>query len=152
MGPKHNSELSDRFLIQALPDIHTSYRLCDKRAASAKGKVAEMIQKSAIEEISPSKGFYSSLLFLVPKKDGGQWPVINLKALKHFVQKQYFKVDSIHDFKDLLMPKDWLAKVDLKDAFFTMPTYSNHKKYLRFVFQQWAYQFNRLPFYLCSAP
>ena len=96
-----------------------------------------MIQKSAIEEINSSKGFYSSLLFLVPKKDGGQCPVINLKALNHFVQKQHFKVDSIHDLKDLLMSKDWLAKVYLKDAFFTMPIsmHSYCKKYLRFIFQ-----------------
>ena len=53
-------------------------------------------------------GFYSNL-FLVPKKDGGQRPVINLKALNNFVNKEHFKMGGIHTLKDLLKREDWLA-------------------------------------------
>ena len=62
-------------------------------------------------------GFYSNL-FLIPKKDGGQHLVINLKVLNRFVQKEHFKMEGIHTVKDLLRQGDWLAKVDLNDAFF----------------------------------
>ena len=82
-------------------------------------EITELLQKNAIEEVIPllQPGFYSNL-FLVPKKDGGQRPVINLKALNRFVLKENFKMEGIHTVKDLLRQGDWLAKVDLKDSFF----------------------------------
>ena len=99
----------------------------------------------------PSAGFYSNLS-LVPKKDGGQRPVINLTALNKFLQSQHFKMEGIHTLRDIIKPGDWLAKVDLKDAFFTIPIDQPHRKHLRFSFQGRAYQFNCLPFGLTSAP
>jgi len=53
------------------------------------GEITKLLQKQAIQLVeSPSeKDFYSNL-FLVPKKDGGQRPVINLKALNSFVHPE----------------------------------------------------------------
>ena len=61
-------------------------------------------------------------------------------------------MEGIHNLKDLLQPGNWLAKVDLKDAFFTVPMHHQYRKYLRFTFQGKTYQFTCLPFGLCSAP
>ena len=44
------------------------------------------------------------------------------------------------------------AKIDLKDAFFSIATYLNHKKFLRFMFKGKTYQFNCLHFSLSLAP
>jgi len=51
-----------------------------------------MLSYGAAKETTPANGFYSTLL-LVPKKDGGQCPVINLKALNQCVQKQLQSAD-----------------------------------------------------------
>ena len=131
--------------------VPTPPHLSTEQLQLIREEVAEMVQKRAVEQIHPSKGFYSNL-FLVPKKDGGQRPVINLKALNRFVQKHHFKMEGIHNLKDLLQPLDWLGKVDLKDAFFTIPIHANHRQYLRFMFLEKAYQFTCLPFGLSSAP
>ena len=52
-------------------------------ATQSQLKVGELLQKGAVAEVDPQGGFYSTL-FLVPKKDGRQRPVISLKALKYF--------------------------------------------------------------------
>ena len=95
----------------------------------------------------PQGGVYS-VLFLVPKKDGGQRPVINLKALNQFVQAHHFKMEGIHSLKEVLKP----GEVDLKDAFFIIPIHVASRKYLRFTFQGKVYEFNCLPFGLSLAP
>ena len=40
-------------------------------------------------------GFYLNLL-LVPKKGGGQRPIVNLKALNEFVVPFHFNMEGIH--------------------------------------------------------
>ena len=50
----------------------------------------------------PLEGGFYSTLFLVPKKDGGQKPVVSLKALNEFVTVPHFKMESIHTLKNLL--------------------------------------------------
>lgn len=45
-----------------------------------------------------------------------------------------------------------LVKIDLKDAYFTVPVWKNHQKFLRFVWKETMYEFACLPFGLASAP
>ena len=61
-------------------------------------------------------------------------------------------MEGVYTLKQILNPGDWLAKVDLKDAFFVIPIHVAHRKYLRFMFQRKVYEFNCLPFGLSSAP
>ena len=91
-------------------------------------EVESLVQKEAISEISmptnemlSEKGFVSQL-FAVPKKDGGIRPVVNLKVLNSYAKQVSFKMEGIHLLKDLLCPGDWMAKVDLKDAYFAIPS------------------------------
>ena len=54
--------------------------------------------------------------------------------------------------RDLVNPEDWLAKVDLKDAYFAISIHQVYHKCLRFMYQGKHYQFQCLPFGLSSAP
>ena len=65
-------------------------------------EIAEMLQKGAIQVVSPLKGEFISTVFLVKKKDGGNRPVINLKQLNSFVVYQHFKMEGLDLLKHLI--------------------------------------------------
>jgi len=78
-------------------------------------EVAELISKGTIVETQPSPKNFVSQIFLVEKKDGGQRPVINFKSLNQFVKAAHFKMEGL--LPDLLQPGNWMAEMDLKDAY-----------------------------------
>jgi hypothetical protein len=54
------------------------------------GKILELEQKSAIWRVNPRPDQFISQIFLVPKKDGSQGPVVNLKPLNRLMAKRKF--------------------------------------------------------------
>ena len=117
-------------------------------------ELALLVSKGAItclEPTMPVTGFYSTV-FLVLKKESRRRLVINLKALNSWVQPQHFKMKGIHTLREVLIQNDWLAKLDLKDAYFIVPVHRDHQRYLWFVVEQVHYQFTYLPFGLSYAP
>jgi ribonuclease HI len=115
-------------------------------------EIEQMLQKHAIEEVNPTTpGFYSTF-FLVPKKDGGQRPVLNLKGLNHFVKVKTFKMVTLQVVLSHLQKGDWMASLDLKDAYFHVPVQPGFRPFLRFEFLGKVYQFKVLPFGLSTAP
>ena len=61
-------------------------------------------------------------------------------------------MEGTHLLRDLLQPQDWLGKIDLKDAYFVIPIWKEHRKYLRFVWKSTLLEFACLPFGLTAAP
>ena len=50
-------------------------------------EVDSLLAKGAVHEVEPVDGQFISTIFLVDKKTGGKRPVINLKYLNQFVEK-----------------------------------------------------------------
>ena len=115
-------------------------------------EIDEMLIKNAIEEVDPlTPGFYSTF-FLIAKKDGGQRPIINLKGLNKFIQVKTFRMQTPQSVLSLLRQGDWLASLDLKDAYFHVPILHKHRRYLQFAYQSKIYQFKVFPFGMLSSP
>ena len=119
-------------------------KACDEISALLDKKVIVSVQ-------NPSCGFYSSI-FLLPKKTGDYRPIINLKKLNSFVGYNHFKMGGMESVKFLIRQGDWLAKLDLKDAYLTVPVKSEHEPFLRFSWRDRRFQFTYLPFGLSLPP
>ena len=128
------------------------YPFSVKEKGLVETEVKGMMEKGAITQVNPSLGQFVSPLFLVPKKDGSQRPVINLKKLNSHVLYEHFKMEGLHLLKDLVQPHDFMVKVDLKDAYFSVPVKEQHCPFLRFRWGERLYQFNCMPFGLGPAP
>ena len=92
-----------------------------------------MLSKKAIETVElPCQDQSLSSIFLVPKKDGGNRPVINLKSLNTHIPYHHFKMESSSLLKELLQKEDFMCKIDLKDAYFSVPLHQNSQRFVRF--------------------
>ena len=111
-----------------------------------------MLAKGALEIArDPGTGFYSRL-FLVEKATGGWRPVIDLSHLNDFVQLTPFKMETVASVLLSVREGDFLAYLDLKDAYFQIPIHGSSRKLLRFMSEGTVYQFKALCFGLSTAP
>ena len=123
-----------------------------KRTHLISEEVQKLLAKGAIKVVSPCHNQFLNRIFVVPKKDGSQRPVINLRPLNQFMRSIHFKMESLSMMKDLLRQDDWMASIDLKDAYLSVAVWEGHRRYLRFMWQDTIYEFQSLPFGLCSTP
>ena len=111
-----------------------------------------MMEKNVLEVVeNPSPGFYSRL-FLVENATGGWRPVIDLSPLNAFVLQTRFKMETVASVMASIREGDFMASLDLKDAYFQIPIHPDSRKYLRFVSGGVVYQFKALCFGLSTAP
>ncbi|KAI2665252.1 Transposon Ty3-G Gag-Pol polyprotein [Labeo rohita] len=90
--------------------------------------------------------------FIVPKKDGGLRPILDLRVLNRSVMKLMFKMLTVKQVVSQIRSEDWFVTIDLKDAYFHVSILPQHRKFLRFAFRGEAYQYRVLPFGLALSP
>ena len=79
-------------------------------------------------------------------------PVLNLQSLNRHVSKAHFKLEDIRSLKDILHQNDFMAKLDLKEAYFSLPIAVLSRRFLQLNWKGKLLQFICLPFRLSSAP
>ena len=134
------------------PVSFPTYRAGSPRAQALRREVEVMLAKGALQIArDPGPGFYSRL-FLVEKATGGWRPVIDLSHLNDFVQLTPFKMETVASVLLSVREGDFLASLDLKDAYFQIPIHGSSRKLLRFMSEGTVYQFKALCFGLSTAP
>lgn len=115
-------------------------------------EIKQLLLSGAIIKCHDVPGQFISNIFLIPKKDGKFRFILNLKKLNKFVDTPHFKMEDIRTASKLVSKFDFMANIDLKEAYFFIPIHSSSRKYLRFKFQGQVYEFQCLAFGLSSAP
>ena len=113
-------------------------------------EVEKFLRKGAIEEVEPCKNQFLSNIFKIPKKGGRRRPVVDMSDLNSFIEPVHFKMEDLSYLPSVLQREDFMCKIDLQDAYQTIPIAKKSRIYLRFLWRRRLYQF--LPFGLRSSP
>ena len=133
-------------------------KMSKKQFSLVEQEVLEILEKGAIQKVTraifepPKQGQFLSHLILVEEKDGGNRPVINLKNLSKFIPYEHFEMEGVHCLKFILEQDDFLWKIDLKEAYFSVPLNKNSQKFVRFQKSGNIYEFLCFSFGLGPAP
>lgn len=115
-------------------------------------EIDKLVTKGVIVETNHCGKEFLSTIFIRPKKDGSYRLILNLKNLNEHVEYQHFKMDTLQSAVRLMTPNCYMASVDLRDAYYSVPIHREHQKYLRFRWQGKLFQFTCLPNGLACAP
>ena len=115
-------------------------------------EVHKLLEKGVITKVSPRPGQILSSIFLRPKKDGSHRLILNLKRFNEAVRLYHFKMDSLSTITKFVTKNCFMASVDMKDAYYSIPIKSSDRKFLRFIWEGNLYEFTCLPNGLSCAP
>ncbi len=124
------------------------------KASVLQQELSSLLHKGAIEEVPQldiERGFFSRY-FLVPKRDGGLRPILDLRRFNFSLYKGKFKMLTIKTIMSQVQEGDWFVTIDLKDSYFHIQVVQRHRRFVRFAFGGKAYQYKVLPFGLALAP
>ena len=124
----------------------------EKQNVAINTLLQKMIDKNVIERTEAVPGQIISNIFVVPKQDGTFRLILNLKNLNEHVEKIHFKMETLKTAVQLVKKGCYFAKLDFKDAYYSIPVHKHFRKYLRFQWMGQLYQFTCLPNGLSSCP
>ena len=116
-------------------------KMSKEQFSLVKHEILERLEKGPIQKLVPKQGQFLSNLFLVEKENGGNRPVINFKTFNKFIAYEHFKMEGVHCLKLLLKQDDFLCKIDLKEAYFSVPLNKNSQNFVRFQWSGNMYEF-----------
>ena len=115
-------------------------------------EISKLIKKGVITESQNVIGQYISPIFLRPKSDGTFRLILNLKKFNELQPKIHFKMDTIWSILNLIKKDCFMAKLDLKDAYYSVSIKPLDRKFLKFVHKGKLYEFCSLPNGLSVGP
>lgn len=115
-------------------------------------KIEKLLHKGVIEETTHCVGEYISTISIRPKKDGTYRLILNLKSLNDHLEYHHFKMDTLQSAIRLMKQNCYMAPVDLRDAYYSVPIDKEYQKFLRFSWKGKLFQFTCLPNGLSCAP
>ena len=149
----------DKFIIDIvthglLLNFHDNYRPSKYPFQYPRGKketdvinkeISDLLRKGVICISPPMPGDYFSNLFTREKKDGTMRTILNLKYLNEECDTHHFKMETLKQALHMIQPNSYLASIDIKDAFYSVPIHPDHRKYLKFMWSDISLQFDVMP-------
>lgn len=118
-----------------MPPIPSSFgtriQLSDTEIEICHQEISNLCRKGAIERVAECKGQFLSPFFVIQKSSGDWRFILNLKRLNEYIMAPHFKLENWKTVVRLLSPGDFLASIDIQDAYLHLPIRPEDRKFLR---------------------
>ena len=115
-------------------------------------EIVKLLNKGVIELTERGPLDYLSTIFLRPKTDGTHRMILNLKQLNKKVVYHHFKMDTLWSVIHMMKPGCYMASIDIKDAYYSVPIDDYDRRFLKFEWDSNIYQFTCFPNGLALCP
>ena len=132
--------------------LPNEYRQNKKQKSVLQTQIDDLVDRGIVSKVPYTPDLFVSNVFGRMKPNGDIRMIIDLSDLNDSVKKFHFKMDHLDVALDLVDQGVFMSSIDLKDAYYSIPIWDNHRKYLSFQWESEMFQFNVLPFGLSSAP
>ncbi|KAL1922220.1 uncharacterized protein VTP21DRAFT_9759 [Calcarisporiella thermophila] len=103
------------------PTQKTPHQPRKRRSHSGRGE--STAKETGKEEVPMNTPGVVSNIFVIERRSGKLRPVVDLRHLNLSVKKERFKMEILQSILPLIRRHDWMTSIDLKDAFFHIPSY-----------------------------
>ena len=104
-------------------------------------EISKLLQKGVVKPSYHEEGEFISPIFVTPESDGGYRVILNLKSLKKYINTEHFKMHGLKKILKLVERNCYMAALDIKDAYYSLPVDESFQKYLIFVWKGTLYRF-----------
>ena len=128
------------------------HRLDEEEKVAVDEEITKLLDKEVIAPSEHEAGQFLSNIFTREKKDGGHRMILDLSNLNEYVVKRHFKMDSFETARALITQDCYMASLDLRDAYYSVPIAECDRKFFKFCWNNQLYNFKVLANGLSSGP
>ena len=142
------------FIDDIAPVLAKSYepRFNESETDCIDKEINNLLEIGAIVKANFDPSQFLSTIFVRPKKNGEFRVILNLKNLNGSVPYRHFKMDTFESAVNLVSKSCYMASIDIRHAYHSIPIAEEYQKLLRFRWKKEIFQYTCLPFGLASAP
>jgi hypothetical protein len=115
-------------------------------------EIDKLIHMGVIKTSKHEAGEIISPIFTRPKADGTLRLILNLKRMNESVKYEHFKMEGIDNVMAMMKKDCFMASIDLKHAYYSLPVHKDYTKFLKFIWKGKLYAYCVLPNGLSSGP
>ena len=97
-----------------------------------KSEIQKLKSKKVIVNADKKKRDYITGSFTRSKRDDSHRIILDLKNFNKFICYRHFNMESIQNILNVIKKDAFMASIDLKDPFYSVPVAAHHQKYLEF--------------------
>ena len=95
-------------------------------------EISELLRKGVLVRATNCSNGFVSRIFTRDKTDGNVRLILDLSEFNESVEYKHFKMESLQTAIKLMTPGCYMASIDWKDAYYSVPIAKEYQKYLRF--------------------